>query len=166
MCATILGAAIVDLHGRELMSLCAIYHKNQQFRVNQLTTQKSLHYLATQNKSLDITNVLVALGPAEWIFKQHFMSAVENLSSILSHIKEIGAVDTNKFFRSQVQLFQIAEYLMRSIIIEINAHIPTQEAQGILLFVRLFSFLLSDAIIRARVHSLKKFLFYVYIFNI
>ncbi|ETO32100.1 hypothetical protein RFI_05018 [Reticulomyxa filosa] len=67
LCVPILGVAIVDLHGRELMSLCAIYHKNQQCRVNQLTTQKSFYYLANQNKSLYIINVLVALGPAEWI---------------------------------------------------------------------------------------------------
>ncbi|ETO03375.1 hypothetical protein RFI_34035 [Reticulomyxa filosa] len=37
-----------------------------------LTIQKSFHYLANQEKILDIGNVLVALDPAE----QHFMSAV------------------------------------------------------------------------------------------
>ncbi|ETO15248.1 hypothetical protein RFI_22117, partial [Reticulomyxa filosa] len=70
--------------------LCAIDYKKQQRRINQSIigsmTQKSLHYLTNQNKVLDIDNVLVALGSAEWIFGQYFTSAVEPLS----HLKEIG----------------------------------------------------------------------------
>ncbi|ETO01530.1 hypothetical protein RFI_35910, partial [Reticulomyxa filosa] len=179
LCVPILGTAIVDVHGRELMLLCAIYYKKQQRRINQSTPQKSLHYLVNQNKSLDIINVLVALGPAEWIFEQHFMSAVEplslyRLSSLISKKLALWtrtnfSVEGSATYKTVTQKMLLPGHnsivpnngiFDGHIIIEINARIPTQEAQGIWSFVRLSSFLLSDAIIRARFHSLKKFLFY------
>ncbi|ETO00410.1 hypothetical protein RFI_37037, partial [Reticulomyxa filosa] len=149
-----LDAATVDVCRRELMLLCAIDYKKQQRRVNQSiigsTTQKSLHYLANQNKGLDIDNVLVALGPAEWIYLDNILYQQSSPSLLSQRNRHCGYERISRILDGGI------------IIIEINAHSNTTNSRGCCYLVDFCAsvlFPVPGAIIRSWVHCLKKFFF-------